>query len=149
MKLLAKPNQWFKSLMAHSYYLIGVIHRYVGITHCSRWEYEAAVDAFTRAVEWKPDFAQVYLDRGILYWRELDHPRKAIHDLTLAMTLDPHLHEAQFNRGIAHQQLREYAEAVADFQAYLAVGEHPFWREHAESMIRELSEWILDAEVAS
>jgi len=77
----------------------------------------------------------------------IDHPRKAIHDLTLAMNLDPRLVEAQFNRAIAHQQLREYAEAIADFQAYLAVGEHPFWREHAESMIRELSEWVPNAEV--
>jgi tetratricopeptide (TPR) repeat protein len=146
MKLLSVLQQWFKALMAHSYYLIGIIHRYIGNSRGVRWEYEAAINAFTRALEWKPDFAQVYLDRGILYWREIDHPRKAIHDLTLAMNLDPSLFEAQFNRGIAHQQLREYAEAIADFQAYLAVGEHPYWREHAESMIRELSEWTSNAE---
>ncbi len=149
MTLLTKPKQWFKFLMAHVHYLNGIIHRYIGNSYGSRWEYEAAVEAFNRAVEWKPDFAQVYLDRGILYWRELDHPRKAIHDLTLAMNLDPRLSEAQFNRAIAHQQLREYAEAIADFQAYLAVGEHPYWREHAESMIRELSEWVLDAKITA
>lgn len=149
MKLFIKPRQWFKFLMAHVHYLNGVIHRSIGNSYGSRWEYEAAVDAFNRAVEWKPDFAQVYLDRGILYWRELDHPRRAIHDLTLAMNLDPRLSEAQFNRAIAHQQLREYAEAIADFQAYLAVGAHPFWREHAEFMIRELSEWVLDAKTTS
>lgn len=147
MKLLSIPEKLFKALMAHSHYLIGIVRRYMGNSSGSRWEYEAAIDAFTRALEWKPDFAQVYLDRGILYWREIDHPRKAIHDLTTAMNLDPRLVEAQFNRAIAHQQLREYAEAIADFQAYLAVGEHPYWREHAESMIRELSEWVPNAEV--
>lgn len=146
MNLLSVPEKLFKALMAHTHYLIGIVHRYIGNSRGAQWEYEAAIDAFTRALEWKPDFAQVYLDRGILYWREIDHPRKAIHDLTTAMNLDPRLVEAQFNRAIAHQQLREYAEAIADFQAYLAVGEHPYWREHAESMIRELSEWVPNAE---
>ncbi|HOT93309.1 MAG TPA: tetratricopeptide repeat protein [Anaerolineae bacterium] len=146
MKLWHRLDGWFKSLVAHSYYLIGIVHRYIGNSYGSRWEYEAAVEAFNRAVTWKPDFAQAYLDRGILYWRELDHPRKAIHDLTLALDLDPRLHEAQFNRAIAHQQLREYPEAIADYQAYLAVGGHPYWREHAETMLRELSEWARETQ---
>ncbi len=142
MKLLAFLQQGYRFLMAHGYYLIGMVHRYIGNSYGFRQEYEAAVEAFNRAVMWKPDFAQVYLDRGILYWRELDHPRKAIHDLTLAFDLDSRLHEALFNRAVAYQELREYAEAIADYQAYLAIGTHPFWREHAESMIRELSEWV-------
>jgi tetratricopeptide (TPR) repeat protein len=149
MKLLTLLHKWFKTLMAHSHYLIGIVHRYAGNARGLQWEYEAAIDAFNRALEWKPDFAQVYLDRGILYWREIDHPRKAIHDLTLALHLDPSLVEAQFNRAIAHQQLREYAEAIADYRAYLTIGEHPYWREHAESMIRELSEWTSGAETDS
>lgn len=148
MKFPDAPARAFRFLMAHSCYLLGLIRRYMGNASGSRWEYEAAIDAFTRALEWKPDFAQVYLDRGILYWRELDHPRRAIHDLTLALTLDPRLAEAQFNRAVAHQQLREYAEAIADYRAYLAIGEHPFWREHAESMIRELSEWVPNVEIS-
>jgi hypothetical protein len=43
---------------------------------------------------------------------------------------------------VAHQQLREYEEALADFRAYLAEGQHPYWREHAEKMIQELEEWV-------
>ena len=149
MRAFAFLGRWFRLLMAHSYYLVGVIHRYIGNARGFHWEYEAAIEAFNCALDWKPDFTQVYLDRGILYWREIDHPRKAIHDLTLALNLNPNLHEARFNRGIAHQQLREYPEAIADFTAYLAVGEHPFWREHAESMIRELSEWVPKIETTS
>lgn len=149
MNLRAKPKAWSKALMAHIHYMRGLLHRYLGHTQGDIWEYEAAVDAFTRALDYAPNFARVYLDRGILYWREFDHPRKAIHDLTVALTLDPNLNEAQFNRGIAHQQLREYPEAIADYKAYLAVGDHPYWREHAESMIRELSEWVPNAETTS
>ena len=148
MNLLAKLKQWSTALMAYTHYTLGLIHRYMGHAQGDDWEYEAAIDAFTRALDYNPNFARVYLDRGILYWREIDHPRKAIHDLTLAFTLDPGLVEAQFNRGVAHQQLREYTEAIADYEAYLAVGDHPFWREHAESMIRELSEWVPNAETA-
>ena len=144
-----KPKQWANALLARVHYLRGLIHRYVGHAQGDVWEYEAAVDAFNRALEYNPNFAQIYLDRGILYWREFDHPRKAIHDLTVALTLDPSLNEAQFNRGVAYQQLREYAEAIADYEAYLAVGDHPFWREHAESMIKELSEWVSDTETTA
>lgn len=149
MNVLARLEQWGKYTLAYVHYWGGLIHRYMGHTHGDRWEYEAAIAAFTRALDYNPDFARVYLDRGILYWREMDLPRKAIHDLTLALALDPHLNEAQFNRAIAHQQLREYAEAITDYEAYLAVGDHPFWREHAESMIRELSEWVPNAETTS
>lgn len=105
-----------------------------------------AVHYFTRAVEFDPTFARAYLDRGILYWRELDHPRRAILDLTQALEIDPALDEAIFNRGIARQQLREYKEALADFTAYLSVGRHPHWREHAGRMIEELAEWITQEE---
>jgi tetratricopeptide (TPR) repeat protein len=146
VNLLTKLAQWSKYAIAYIHYSVGLVHRYVGNAQGDRWEYEAAIEAFTRAVDYNPNLARVYLDRGILYWREIDHPRKAIHDLTLAFNLDPSLSEAQFNRAIAHQQLREYAEAIADYRAYLAVGAHPFWREHAESMIRELSEWVPNAE---
>jgi len=121
---------------------LGLMYRYFGSTTGLRSEYAAATERFTRAIDLNPLFARAYLDRGILYWRELDQPRRAIADLTMALDLDPALSEARFNRGLAHQQLHEYAEAVADFQAYLATGEHPYWREFAESMLKELNEWI-------
>jgi tetratricopeptide (TPR) repeat protein len=138
-----------RTLAARFHYMLGVTHRYLGSAHGMVREYESAIDCFDRAIRLSPEFAQAYLDRGILYWREMDHPRRAIHDLTIALDLDPTLVEARFNRGVAHQQLREYAEAIEDFEAYLAVGEHPYWREHAESMIRELSEWVVNAESVS
>ncbi|MCU0520241.1 MAG: tetratricopeptide repeat protein [Anaerolineae bacterium] len=124
------------------YYLLAGTYRHFGNTNHLVSEYERAVEAFTRAVTLDPAFARAYLERGILYWRELDLPRRAILDLTRAYDLDGTLHEARFNRGIAHQQLREYGEAMADFRAYLEEGKHPYWREYAESMLRELSEWV-------
>ena len=148
MKLLLMLNQWYETALSYIDYSIGLTHRYWGNTHGLRTEYEKAIEQFTRALNHKPNFAKIYLNRGILYWRELDHPRRAILDFNKALNLDPDLIEAQFNRGIAHQQLREYDEAITDFQAYLRVGDHPFWREYAENMVKELREWATQSDTA-
>ena len=137
---------WLQRLWARLYYVQGGIYRYWGNKYGHRWAHLEAVESFSQALALDPNFARVYLDRGILYWRELDHPRRAIMDLTKAEELDPRLTEARFNRGIAYQQLREYEQAVGDFRAYLAIGDHPYWRQYAERMLVELSEWVRDAE---
>jgi tetratricopeptide (TPR) repeat protein len=127
--------------VARFYYLLSESHRYFGNRYNLKSEQEKAIQALDRAIATNPQYARAYMERGILYWREMDQPRRAIPDLTLAYQLEPNLIEARFNRGIAYQQLREYAEAIADFEAYLAEGRHPYWREYAETMIRELKEW--------
>lgn len=140
-----KLKHWWLQRVARWYHLRGAAHRHLGNARGDTWEHWAAVEDFTRALTLDPTFAQAYLDRGILYWRELNHPRKAIQDLTMALTLDPQLHEARFNRGIAHQQLGEIAEALADFRAYLEHGTHPHWREYAQQMLHELETWPVKA----
>ena len=138
-------HNWWQRLLARAVYFKAMTHRYLGNAYGMDWHYDDAIDGLTQAIARDPAFAQAYLDRGILYWREKDHPRRAIHDLTTAYELDPTLIEARFNRGVAHQQLREYREAVAEYEAYLEEGTHPYWREYAESMLEELQEWISDA----
>jgi len=142
MNFYQRINHWARLWMSRSYYYLGTTYRHIGNTYALTAAHEKAIDYFSQAVKWDANFARAYLERGILYWRELDHPRRALQDLSLALTIDPTLHAVYFNRGIAHQQLREYAEAITEFQTYLAVGTHPHWREHAANMIRELNEWI-------
>ena len=139
-------QRWIRFLRSHIHYWLAASHRHFGNQYSLTREHECAVDGFTKAIAHNPTFARAYLERGILYWRELDHPRRAVLDLTMAYKLDSRLIEAKFNRGIAHQQLREYAEAIADYQAYLGEGDHPYWREYAETMIRELAEWVPGSE---
>lgn len=146
MKIQLLLNRWHNIVSCYIHYSIGLAHRYWGNTHSLHPEYEKAIDQFTLALTFKPDYAKIYLDRGILYWREIDHPRRAIFDFNKALDLDPNMIEARFNRGIAHQHLREYDKAVADFQAYLREGDHPYWREYAESMVKELCEWTSDTQ---
>ena len=139
---LPPVRTWITLLRSRATYLLAGSYRHFGNKYHLLSEYEHAVEAFGRAIDLDPSFARAYMERGILYWREIDHPRRAILDLTRAYELDPTLIEARFNRGIAHQQLCEYNEAVEDFEAYLAQGDHPHWREYAESMLRELAEWV-------
>jgi len=135
-------RQWVHRLQSRFYYMLAASHRHFGNRYGLKREHEQAVEGYTRAIAHNPQHARAYLERGILYWRELDHPRRAVLDLSMAYELDSKLIEALFNRGIAHQQLREYAQAVADYRAYLAEGDHPHWREYAEKMIEELAEWV-------
>ncbi|MBN1246304.1 MAG: hypothetical protein JXC32_01540 [Anaerolineae bacterium] len=138
-------RKWTRLALAYFHYMLAASHRHFGNKYSLREEYERAVDAFSRAIVYDPGFARAYMERGILFWRELDHPRRAVLDLTTAYELDSTLIEARFNRGVAYQQLREYGDALADFQAYLSQGDHPYWREHAEKMVRELQEWLPSA----
>jgi tetratricopeptide (TPR) repeat protein len=148
-RLQERFNVWLTRVMAFSYFQMGMIYSYMGNATGLVERYEAAVDAFNQAAQWDPTLARAYLERGILYWREMNHPRRAIHDLTTAFALDPNLAEAQFNRAVAHQELREYEEAIADFEGYLRIGEHPHWRRYAATMIHELREWVPQVEAVS
>lgn len=142
MKLVDRMIKALRRLVARYYYGWGLSHRYVANTSGIESEYEVAAHFFSKAIRWDPGFARAYLDRGVLKWRELNDPRQAVHDLTLAQALDETLVEARFNRGVAHQEMDAYKKAIADFEAYLKVGDHPHWREYAEAMIKELQPWI-------
>jgi tetratricopeptide (TPR) repeat protein len=142
---MARIRTWFSLALARFTYMLAESYRHFGNKYHLESEYRRAIEAFTRAIAYRPDFAQAYLARGILYWREMDQPQLAIDDLTTAYELDATLIEARFNRGIAYQQLRAYGDAIADFRAYLVEGNHPHWRDYAERMLSELAEWISDA----
>ena len=81
----------FALILAQFHYRLAGSYRHFGNKYGLLTEYEKAIDAFTRAISYKPDFARAYMERGILYWREVDHPRRAILDLTRALELDPGL----------------------------------------------------------
>ena len=136
---------WWQRVHARIHYAMALLHRYYGNRDHLPSEHMRAIEALNRAIACDPTNARAYLVRGILWWRELDHPRRAVLDLTEAYRLNPRLAEARFNRGVAYQQLREYDKAIADFEAYLEVGNHPYWREYAREMVEELRTWTHDA----
>ncbi len=132
-------RRWWVQRVARWYHLRGEAHRHLGNTHGDVQEHWAAVEDFTRALTLDSTLLQAYVDRGILYWRELGEPQKALCDFNTALATMPRLSEALINRGITYQQLGDDAAALADFRAYLEVGTHLHWREYAQRMLVELA----------
>ena len=110
-------------------------HRHFGIIFSEKNEYARAVCDYTRALNINPRLAEAYLERGILWWRELGQTGQAIADFSAVLCLSPAWPEALFFRGLAYQGASDYPAAIRDLSDYLET-EDLSWREDA---IRQLS----------
>lgn len=122
---------------------IGLMQRFWGHRTLQHRHYRAAVEAFSRAIAFQPDYVDAYLSRGLLYWRELQLPAEAVEDFTTVMRIAPGCVEALFYRGMAHQNMGDYAAAVADLRTAVALGEGTAWHYGAYRQLAAL-EPILD-----
>jgi tetratricopeptide (TPR) repeat protein len=116
------------------------VHRHFGIVRCNRDEYSSAVSDYSRALHVNPWYADAYLERGILLWRELGQANQAIVDFSTALRLRPEWPAALFFRGLAHQGTSNYSAAIDDLSTYLE-SDDSSWREDATrqlSVIRML-----------
>ena len=115
-------------------------HRHFGNLYGNQQEHWAAVEHYTRATIYDPDYAQAFYSRGVLYWREIGNYYRAIQDLSQVLKLDPTWAEAYFNRGLAYKLHDERPKAIADFQRYLAEGQDAYWLDAAQRQLEELQE---------
>jgi len=130
----------WKALRARWRFMRATFHRHWGNLGSGRMAYERAVDHFTRAIELDPQFAEAYLQRGILYWREIQNYHRAARDLTRVLELAPERTEALFNRAIAYQLRGDFDRAIDDFQKFLETAGDSQWRESAEIQLAGLHE---------
>ena len=130
----------FATIQAYGCYWIGIVYHYWGNAYGTVRAYQKAVLWYQRALALDASLTQARLDRGILYWRELDDPRAAISDFNYLLAQDAENEAARFNRAVAYQQLGDHKDASADFQAYLSIGQHPHRQEYAETMLMELGD---------
>lgn len=77
-------------------------------------DHQAAIEAFTKAIEMQGDFASDYFNRGYAY-QELEAYGEAISDYTKAIELDPGNAAIHNNRGNTYAALGQYEEAIADY----------------------------------
>jgi len=84
--------------------------------------YEAAIAAYGRAIELKPDFAEAYNNRAYTYMK-LEKYELALSDLNEALRLRPHYVNALMNRGDIYNYYDhiDYDRAVADYDRVLAI----------------------------
>ena len=93
-------------LAAHGFFAIG----------CLLWEggqSEKALSAYNTAIQLKPDYAEVYNNRGNIN-SGLGSHNAALDDYAEAIRLNPHFAEAYSNRGSMKFKLGEHAAALTD-----------------------------------
>jgi tetratricopeptide (TPR) repeat protein len=83
--------------------------------------YAAAINAYSHAIQLRPDFAEAYNDRGFAYYLSGDAER-AIADLTRAIELRPNYPKAYNSRGVVYMS-NGYgsSRAIADFDRAIAL----------------------------
>lgn len=77
-------------------------------------QWDAAIEAYTKAIELQPDYAAAYNNRGSAY-DELGKYDEAIRDYDRAIELQPDDPMAYNNRGSAYGELGKYDEAIRDY----------------------------------
>ncbi|MFH0892969.1 MAG: tetratricopeptide repeat protein [Bacteroidota bacterium] len=77
---------------------------------------QKSMSSYTEAIRLNPKYVEAYNNRGALYYLA-DNPEGAVEDFTKAIVLrnDTSAYGSYFNRGIAYNQLKKYAEAEKDF----------------------------------
>ena len=75
---------------------------------------DRAIEAYSLAVELKPDFAGAYACRGVAYYEKREYNRTIV-DCNKAIQLDPELVEAYYNRGNAQYREDRYDQAIDDY----------------------------------
>ena len=83
-------------------------------SEAKRLEYEKAITHYTKAIEFKPDYATAYCNRGSAYFEKGDFDN-AINDYTTAIQLKPDDVISYCNRGVAYTKKGEFDNASKDY----------------------------------
>lgn len=113
--------------------------------------YPKAIEAFTRAIDLNPIYAEAFLYRGLAKV-EINEIESAIKDFTIAIELDPKFtDQAHYFRGLARAKKKDYHGAIQDYS--IAVRLNPdfisfFQRGKANLELGEYQRSLQDFEIA-
>jgi tetratricopeptide (TPR) repeat protein len=96
-----------------------------GNAAADRGDYQEAISQFTQAIKLEPNFAVVYISRGVSYYNLRDNSN-AIADYDVAIDLDPNFALAYCNRGDAYRLLGDLSKATADARKACELGDCSF-----------------------
>lgn len=77
------------------------------------YNYDIAIADLNKAAKLLPDFAYIYYNRGILYYKSA-MAEEALADFDRAVGLNPNFAEAYYNRGILHIVMNDTKAGIAD-----------------------------------
>jgi len=92
----------------------------LGLAHAARWQYRAAVAAYTRAIAAAPERAELYRHRGHRYI-SLRMADRAVADLERAASLDTNRFDIWYHLGLAYYLSGRYDAAVRAYARCRAV----------------------------
>ena len=90
-----------------------------GLNHENAKRYDAALADYKKAGDLDPQFFDAHFTRSSLLALRKDH-RAAIQSLTDSLKARPNDSSALFNRGLYHEYLHEYDDAIADYTSALS-----------------------------
>ncbi len=125
-------------------------HHALGRLYLTRRKFAQSLTEFELAVKGEPDNAQLHNDLGAALleqsWQERDLTTRtlalghALDELNRAVTLNPALLEAVFNRALCRQTLGLTAQAEAGWREYLQIDAVSPWAEEARQYLRDLEQ---------
>jgi|WetSurMetagenome_2_1015567.scaffolds.fasta_scaffold115174_1 tetratricopeptide (TPR) repeat protein len=93
-----------------------------GIEKYVQKDFVGALSDLTIAIEMKPNFAEAYLSRGLLFGKEFHKYTKAIKDFTKAIKLKNDYAEAFYNRGVTYRILDDINKSCEDWHKAKELG---------------------------
>ena len=84
-----------------------------GLTYYLRKKHEEAIECYNKALEFNPQFANAYNNRGVAYAAQREYAQ-AIADCNEALKLNPQFADAYNNRGNIYAEKGDYDQAIKD-----------------------------------
>jgi len=80
-----------------------------------------ALEDFNKAIEIKPDYADLYNNRGVAY-AKLGHYQSAIDNFSKAIDLQPNYSDALYKRGVVYLEMGNRESGCRDAQKACGLG---------------------------
>lgn len=92
-----------------------------GAAYQKLFNYDAALNDYSKAIELNDNNPNVFLYRGYLYYQTNEY-EEALHDFNIVIEIDPENPFAYYNRGMIHLKQVKDAEACDDFHKACELG---------------------------
>jgi tetratricopeptide (TPR) repeat protein len=96
-----------------------------GLDKYTQKDYQGAIEAFDRAIELNPNYADAYSYRGKA-GAQLRDMQGALADYDRALKIDPNFAEVYYSRDVARIQLKDMQGAIADFSEVIKIDPNDF-----------------------
>jgi regulator of sirC expression with transglutaminase-like and TPR domain len=130
-------------LLARFWYGVALAYRFHGLRSKRRRIFRQSERAFSRALHFDAELHAARFYRGLLYWRELHEPSRAVQDLSEVLTQTTHFPDSLFVRGMAHLEMTDYHAAADDLEIFLKIYPESRWADSARRQL-EIVRAILD-----